>query len=145
MPFLTPAIGLVMGAGISAGASIYGAKKQGSANDKAIAAQTAATDKALAFEKEKLAGLNTRMAPYVQAGAGATRRMSDLLHLSPNGVTAQQGAPGATRSMASYAGPTAPAGGGAPVTLRSPDGATRQFTDPAMIDHYLKLGAQRVA
>ena len=117
MSAATSTISALITGGFTAGAGIYGAHKQASANTQgtnaqlqanrdAIAAQTAANEKALAWEKE-MYGLEAgragasqaysqqqrhdtlaRLQPWIGSGQNSTRFMSALLHLPDTGMPA---------------------------------------------------------
>lgn len=112
-------IGPVVGAGISAAGSIYGANKQASSNDKATAAQMAANAAALQFEQQKYGDLKARIAPWIASGQSSNQRMADLLHLAP------------------VSGPTAPAGptSGAPTGPSGPVDANGAPMPAGVIPH----------
>ncbi len=50
-----PALGSLIGSGVSAAAGIFGSHSQGKAQNKALAAQTKASEEALAFQKQSAA------------------------------------------------------------------------------------------
>ncbi len=91
-------------AGITAAAGIGGAvissnAAKSSAN-KAAAAQTAADDKAIAFQEKTQAATEARLAPWVTQGQGAATAQGDLLGL--NGPEAQQAAIAAQQGSPLY-------------------------------------------
>lgn len=118
--------------GISGIFNFLGAKKQADAIDAAAKLQAQSTADALNFTKQQYGDLQGRLAPYRDSGTTATQTMTKLLAASPY-VAARAAAPAPTGAPAQM------------VTLRAPDGTTKQFQpgDP-MIARATAAGAQPV-
>lgn len=134
---------LLLGAGLSAGASVVGARTQQSAARDAARTEDAASREALAYQKEQdayerkrdeeqtnydrgqYADYLGRLDPYRAAGTGALARLSSHL--------------GGSAPAMSY-----PVDQVGMVKLQSPDGRVREV--PAdQAEHYLAQGATRVS
>jgi hypothetical protein len=152
------ATGLAIAAGVSAAVNMWGAHKAAQASKKAAEQQTAAADKGLAMERQMYDRTQANLAPFQAAGNGATASLAAKFqtpYLGNNGVNATgQQVKSGTVPMSAFASPlpnqpgtaqprptTQVNPGGAPnrqptpqamVTLKGPDGATRQFqsSDP---------------
>lgn len=123
----------IVGGGIGGVFNYLGAKKQANAIKDAASTQAQSTREALDFTKGAYNDLQGRLSPYRSAGTTATNAMTALLGTSPYLAAARP--PTATP-------PTAPP---AMVTLRAPDGSTKQFasTDP-LVAKARAAGAQVV-
>lgn len=75
-----PAIPFIAAAA-TVGGSIYAADKASSANDKAIAAQTAANDESNKLQKQAFDTITANNAPFMQAGTGALAQLSQQFGL----------------------------------------------------------------
>lgn len=139
---MSVATSTAIGLGIAAATTATGAYVASKASNNATAATSAATGAALDFSKQQYADLQARLAPYNAAGQTASQRMSALLAQSPY---ARQAAPPAAAAPPQQPGPAAPPPGAQVVTLRAPDGSTKQFQqgDPA-IAQATAAGAQAV-
>ncbi len=135
--------------GATAGTSIYSATKQAGSASEAAKLQKSSTDQALAYEKERDAyarsteanrygAMMSQTAPFVSAGQGATGAMSRFL-----GLPAPASAPAPNQAMGGGAQGMGVQPGGAMITMRAPDGTTKQV--PAdQENHWVQKGAQRV-
>ena len=114
--------------GISALGSLFGAKESSNANTDAAHLQDDASKRSLNFLKQQYADVSGRLKPYVDAGTTASQSAQQLLGQSP------------------YLAALRPQQAQTPmVTLRAPDGSTKQFanTDPR-IALALNKGATRL-
>src|SRR6185295_2815427 len=68
-------------AGASTTATVYAAKKQGEAQEKATDAQTEAGHEALDFQKDQLRKREEQLAPYIQAGQQSLQGLSRFMGL----------------------------------------------------------------
>jgi len=155
--------------GLQYGGDLATSLIQAHAAGKASDAQQAYLEEALAYQKEKDAydrqiaaeavtkeatrygDYQGRIAPWIANGTSANDRMAGLLGLPPRAPSAAPSAsPSAppSRVTPSPVGPPSPldppsgatpAAGGL-VTLRAPDGSTKQVS-PSEVPHYLSLGA----
>lgn len=98
MPPAIAIAGITAAAGI--GGSVIAANGAKSAANKAAAAQTAADDKAIAFQEKTQAATEARLAPWVTQGQSAAASQGDLLGL--NGPEAQQAAIAAQQGSPLY-------------------------------------------
>lgn len=128
----------LVGGGIGGVFNYLGAKKQASAMEDAAKLQAEGTQKALDFTKQAYGDTTARLKPYNDAGASASGFAAKLLGASPYVA--------AFRPQQQFQAPPA----GAPatgqlVTVRAPDGSTKQFPagDP-MIALAQQKGAQIV-
>lgn len=120
---------VVIAAGIGAAAQVIGAVTQNRSNNSAARMEQESADEALNFERDRFkydraqyANYQQRLSPYANAGTRAVGQLSQ---------------------STSQPLPTVTNGNGPMVTLRSPDGTTREV--PAtQADFYLSRGAQRV-
>jgi hypothetical protein len=126
----------LIGGGIGGVFNYLGAKKQADAIKEASAQQAQSTQQALDFTKQQYADVSGRLKPYVDAGSTATQAASKLLGASPYLA--------ALRPPAQFQTPTGPSTGKL-ITLRAPDGTTKQFAegDPIIAQAQAK-GAQIV-
>lgn len=127
----------IIAGGVGGVFNYLGAKKQADAIKQASAQQADATQKALDFTKQQYADVTGRLAPYVASGQSANQAASQLLGASPYLA--------ALRPKAQFQTPTGPSTGQL-VTLRAPDGTTKQFAanDP-MLAKAQAAGAQVVS
>lgn len=141
MPFLTPAVATVIGAGLGTGAAIYGANKASSASKAASAAEDRSANEAIAYQKEqdtynrqrdeeekaysrkRYADYLGRLDPYRSAGTAAIEGLSQRI----------------PRDLAAFT----PTNGGGMIRLASPDGEVRAVPSH-LKDFYLSRGAQAV-
>ncbi len=88
------ALGIVVAAGISAGATAYASHEQGVSAEKAAATSAASTDKAIDIQEHarqqarddeaiRVAKVEADLAPYKAIGTGATSRIRDWMGLAP--------------------------------------------------------------
>jgi hypothetical protein len=119
MPGFDPASAIA--GGVSGVFNYLGAKKQANAIEDASKLQAEGTQRALDFTKQQYADVTGRLKPYVDAGSTASSAASRLLQSSPYAA--------AIRPQPS-------------ITLRAPDGSTKQFVagDP-MIARAQQAGA----
>lgn len=94
-----PAIPFIAAAA-TVGGSIYAANKASSANDKAIAAQTAANDESTQLQREALAQQTANNAPFMQAGTNALAQLSQQFGLGSYTPSYSGGTPTAANSNA---------------------------------------------
>lgn len=137
----------IIAGGVGGVFDYLGAKKQADAIKQASAQQADSTQKALDFTKQQYYDLTGRLSPYVQSGQTANNYASALLGNSPY-LKAVRGTAPASAPVSVGAGQTpaaAAASPGAMVTLRAPDGSTRQFAanDP-IVAKAQAAGAQMV-
>lgn len=139
------AIPLIVGA-VSAGASVYGAKKNADANKEASKTEAESADKALDFSKTVYNERKQQLTPYQEFGARSLGTLGDLLGIpapktnappmatDPNRIQSGQSFPASWVSGSPLSGTpqTAPGNGspvGAPsggmVTIQAPDGSRR--------------------
>lgn len=152
--------------GVPTAGSIIGGIIQANAAGKASDAQQKYLQEALDYEKQKDAAAialeagrysnySGNIAPYVANGTMAGGRMTSLLGLSSTPTTiATSGAPSTSTQVTTQplartttaappvAWPTTTAT--QPVTMRAPDGSTKQV-DPSQVAHYQSLGATLVS
>lgn len=130
-------VGAIIGAGaLSAGATVYSASKQSSAAKDAAATQKDYNDKALAAAQESQAYQRNaynqylnRLQPYTQAYSGSMSKLASLL--------------GQTQPTAGAMSAQMPAASSAMVTLRAPNGMTKQVPS-SQAQHYISRGATQV-
>lgn len=135
-------------AAIQGGLGLLGSKMQANSSDHAAAVEAKAAADALAFAKEQYAKAEAQFAPYLQAGQGALARMQDLAsqsELARTGYGPQTPMLPPRPAAPTLSTPGGPVGqSGAMVTLRAPNGQTKQV--PAnQAQHYIAQGAQQVA
>ena len=130
-----PAIPAIITAGAGLAGSVFSANKQANANKQAVAAQTDANNKALAFEGTRYADTQNRMQPFTTAGQTSVSKMASLLGL-PDTYTPPAGAPVHTPPAVTQMPAT-------PVRMKAPNGQI-QDVPPDRVDHYLQRGAVRV-
>lgn len=110
--------GAIIGGAIGGLGSFAGGKAQADAMSHAADLQSASTQKALDFAKQRYAQLQTNEAPYQAAGVSASRGLGELL----NRAAIQKG----------Y--------GPRQVQMKAPDGSV-QLVDPQHVDFYTQKGA----
>lgn len=135
MPIALP-IALVAGSAIAGGAELYGAHKQAQAAEDAANTQKDYNDKALAAAQESQAYQRNaynqylnRLQPYTQAYSGSMSKLASLL--------------GQTQPTAGAMSAQMPAASSAMVTLRAPNGMTKQVPS-SQAQHYISRGATQV-
>ena len=129
----------LIGGGIGGVFNYLGAKKQADAIKQASAQQAQSTQQALDFTKQQYADVTGRLKPYVDSGATANQTAMQLLQRSPYAAALR---PAQAFDPQQANGPTT----GQLVTLRAPDGSTKQFAagDPIIAQATAK-GAQIVS
>jgi hypothetical protein len=122
-----PAVIPLIVAGVSAASAAAAAKTQANAIKSGAAIQGNSTQQAIDFTKQHYADVTGRLKPYVDAGSTASETASRLLQSSP------------------YAAAIRPPAAPPMVTLRAPDGSTKQFaTGDPLIAKAQAAGAQVV-
>lgn len=139
-------------AGIGGATSAFGAHEQANASENAAALQAQGIQQALDFTKAQKAKQEAAANPYLSLGGMAVGQLPQIAARAPmGGPPAPYGAPQQPMAMqpstlGGMAGgmPQPPQGGGM-ITLRGPDGSTRQFaaTDPRA-QQAMQMGAVRV-
>ncbi len=138
---------------ISGAFGLAGSKAQADASKEAARLQAQGVQEGLDFLKGKQAKQETAAQPYLNLGGMAVGRLPQLAASGPSygapmpyQTQPRAQMPMAAQPMGAMAQPAAqPQGGGQVVTLRAPDGTTRQFPsgDPR-IQQALGLGASQV-
>jgi len=138
---------------IQTGGQLAGSLVNANAAGKATDATAAAAREALDFEKGVYDRDVKDFAPYQAAGDAAIGRVSDLAAAPRQSMSAGDiYGSGNVRSMPSPMSISALAGsprqpgmgGGQMVTLQAPDGTTQQVSE-SQAEHYVRLGARRMA
>ena len=109
-------------------------RQQTGANDRALAAQTAAANRAIDLQRDIYGQTRTDLSPWRDQGAQATTALANRIGLN---VGVQPRSVGAGQSPAA-------AQNGQLVTLQAPDGSTRQVPS-WQAPRYLAAGARQVA
>lgn len=135
--------GITGGDLLKTGVGITGNVLSANAQKHASDLEAQAADKALAFQKEQYEQQRTDNAPYRQVGASSLAALSQGL-----GLPAYQAPPSAPTNGGTLASlaqpPQAAQTPDAMVSLRAPNGSVKQVP-ASQADHFVQLGAQRVA
>lgn len=121
--------GAIIGGAIGGLGSIMGGKAQADAAKEAARLQSQSAREALDFTKGQYGDLQTRLKPYIESGQTANQTMAALLARSPYAQAVRGQVP-------ALQGPL--------VTLRAPDGSTKQVPQ-AQAQQFIARGAQQVA